>query len=240
MRSESRVRILPRLQELRRAGFVWRRHASPLSALRSLRHYRRRSRGAPGSRPYSQDRRPDPGDRADQASYSFTVIRERDVPAASALENWRVEKAYLRDAFCAPLTRTELSVTDLFAGIFGHHTRMMKAALLLRNALGAPFGLAAHAPTELLKPSFRACYQVGEKLGRWPIFHLSADEVIAGADGPHLDFRVSVLRASGRLTVSTVCTVNNRFGRPYLSVVRPFHRYGVSALLRQAVQAGRV
>ena len=69
----------------------------------------------------------------------------------------------------------------------------------------------------MLHPDIKDRYVVGENIGVWPIFSLSEDEVIAGRNNKHLDFRVdfrvSVLKLrdgdSGRVVVSTVCRVRN-------------------------------
>jgi hypothetical protein len=168
------------------------------------------------------------------------VVTESQPPAGSALEGWRLQQAYHCDAFSAPLSRGDLSVTDLFAAIFGHHPPVVKAALLVRNAMVRAVGSETSPATEVLSPIYKPYYEVGEKIGRWRVFYLSAAELIAGGDESHLDFRVSLLTQPGLLTLTTVCTVNNRWGGPYLRVVRPFHRAGVRAILNRAVSAGRI
>lgn len=168
------------------------------------------------------------------------MVLEVQVPPTSALEPGRLKSAYLVDAFQAPLKRRELAVTDLFAAIFGHHTAGMKAALVVRNAVVKAFGLEAPAPNEILRPHFNAAYTVGDKIGPWTIYHLSDHELIAGRDNAHLDFRMSLHKGDSDVTITTVCNVNNAFGAPYLQLVKPFHRYGVRALLERAVEAGRI
>ena len=62
-----------------------------------------------------------------------------------------------------------------------------------------------------------ARYAVGEKIGPWPIFFLGAEELVAGRDNKHMDFRLSIMKVrddSGpSVVVSTLCTVHNAFGR---------------------------
>jgi bifunctional pyridoxal-dependent enzyme with beta-cystathionase and maltose regulon repressor activities len=65
---------------------------------------------------------------------------------------------------------------------------------------------------------FRSAH--GEKIGPWPIVHLSENELVAGRNNKHLDFRLSVLKeTSGAIptaVVSTICTPHNAFGKVYL------------------------
>ena len=78
----------------------------------------------------------------------------------------------------------------------------------------------------------------------WPIYYLGESELIAGRDNKHLDFRLSIhTHKSGQATfatVSTVCRAHNQFGRVYLRVIAPFHKWGVKRLLARAVSAGRL
>jgi hypothetical protein len=85
---------------------------------------------------------------------------------------------------------------------------------------------------------------VGDKIGVWPIFALTETELVAGRDNKHLDFRVSVLKetdgGTASVVVSTLCTVHNAFGKLYLFVIIPFHKWGVRRLMRRAIMAGRL
>jgi uncharacterized protein DUF2867 len=84
----------------------------------------------------------------------------------------------------------------------------------------------------------------GKKIGVWPIFSLSEQEVVAGRNNRHMDFRVSVLKLPDNdgpsVVVSTICTVRNLSGKLYLFFVLPFHRCGVRKLLADAVRARRL
>lgn len=64
------------------------------------------------------------------------------------------------------------------------------------------------------------------------------DALVVGADDKHLDFR-GVLRIVGDdLQCATVVHHNNGLGRAYFTVVKPFHRRIVPALLRRVVRRG--
>ena len=120
----------------------------------------------------------------------------------------------------------------------------MKLALIVRNRIASFCGLDAPTASEIMNPEVKSSYVVGEKIGVWPIFALTPNELIAGRNNKHLDFRLSVLREvsgeHGSVVVSTICTVHNRFGRVYLFFIVPFHRWGVQQLLSRAVIAGRL
>ena len=108
------------------------------------------------------------------------IIVECDVPAASVLDRQLVSQAWFTDAYRAPLSRPDATVIDLFFAVFGHHPRWMKQVLIIRNALARASGLDAPSVDEILQARRHAHYQVGDKIGPWPIFALSPDELVAG------------------------------------------------------------
>ena len=70
------------------------------------------------------------------------------------------------------------------------------------------------------RADFRDAYRAREKIGPWPIFFLGSDELVAGRDNKHMDFRLSVMKMHDgirpSIVVSTVCMIHNKFGQYYL------------------------
>src|SRR3954451_21870807 len=79
-----------------------------------------------------------------------------------------------------------------------------------------------------------------DKIGAWPIFALTDNELVTGRDNKHLDFRISVLKRGEGAVFSTVCIVNNTFGKLYLLCIVPFHTWGIRKLISNAVVARRL
>src|SRR5882762_2491827 len=171
-------------------------------------------------------------------------VVECDAPSGSVLSRELIEYAYFRDSYRAPLSRSELGIVDVFFGIFAHHPLWMKLLLIVRNKAASLAGLDAPTASEILHADIKDRYVVGGKIGVWPIFSLSEDEVVAGRNNKHLDFRVSVLKLpdgdGSSVVVSTVCTAHNLSGKLYLFFVVPFHRYGVRKLMANALAARRL
>jgi hypothetical protein len=142
------------------------------------------------------------------------------------------------------LCRAELGVIDIFFAIFAHRPAWMTAMLVARNQVAALAGLETPRTADVVKMERRSRYAVGDLIGPWPIFFLGADELIAGRDNKHMDFRLSVRRirdAEGpSVVVSTLCKVNNATGRYYLAAVIPFHKSGMRSLMVRAVAAQRL
>lgn len=171
-------------------------------------------------------------------------VIECDVPSESMLGRDLIGNAYFHDFYRAPLTRPGLGIADIFFALFGHTPLWMKFLLIVRNAAARLAGLEAPTVAEIMKPELRLTYRVGEKIGPWPIFFIGDNEIVAGRNNKHLDFRVSVLKAmdgdAASVVVSTVCTVHNAFGKIYLFFIVPFHRNGVQSLMSNAVAAKRL
>ncbi len=173
----------------------------------------------------------------------MTVV-ECDTPLLSALDRRVIEAAYYRDSYRASLSHPQASVTDIFIAIFAHHPAWMKAILMIRNRIVRLFGLDAATASEILNFTPKSSYRVGDKIGVWPIFILTENELVAGRDNKHLDFRLSVLKVmdaeTASVVVTTICTVHNLFGKLYLFFVVPFHKWGVKRIISNAVVAGRL
>lgn len=171
-------------------------------------------------------------------------VIECEMPSGSALGRDLIQSAYFHDSYRAPLARPGLSIVEIFFALFGHTPLWMKALLITRNAVAKRFGLEAPTVAEILNPTVRATYSVGDKIGPWPIFHIGDNEIVAGRNNRHLDFRLSVLRVADggeeSVVVSTICSVHNAFGKIYLFFIAPFHRTGVRSLMSNAVAAKRL
>jgi hypothetical protein len=171
-------------------------------------------------------------------------VVECDVPSTSMLSRELISNAWFHDSWRTALTRPDLGIVDLFFALFGHTPRWMKLLLIARNAAAGLMGLEAPTVDEIMRPEVRQSYRVGDKIGPWPIFFIADDEIVAGRDNKHLDFRLSVLKAregeAASVVVSTICTVHNIFGKIYLFFIIPFHRVGVRSLMSRALAARRL
>jgi Protein of unknown function (DUF2867) len=169
-------------------------------------------------------------------------VVECEVPPGSVLNREPMQHAYFRDSYRMPLRRNDLAIVDIFLAIFAHHPLWMKLLLIARNKVASLAGLEAPTASEIFHVEIKERYAVGETIGVWPIFWLSEDEIIAGRNNKHLDFRLSVLKVADgdrpSVVVSTICSVHNLSGKLYLFFIIPFHRYGVRKLMANALAAG--
>jgi hypothetical protein len=171
-------------------------------------------------------------------------VMECGVPSGSMIAHDLAGNSHFEDSYRAPLADPERGVTDIFIAVFGHKPLWIKLLLIARNAAARIAGLEVPTVAEIMNPEFKPDYRVGEKIGPWPIFFLGENEIVAGRNNTHIDFRVSVLKSvegeGASIVVSTVCTVHNVFGKIYLFVIGPFHRNGVQLLMSNAIRAKRI
>jgi hypothetical protein len=163
------------------------------------------------------------------------------LPPESQLEDSLPRIDYL-GSFEVPSQILEQDFVAIYAAVFGHLPKVFKQLLVVRSHLVKPLGISGVSYKDLARPIETGCsYAIGDKIGRWTLFAKHQDELITGADDRHLDFRVSVFRdASLRIVLSTAVMTHNAFGRAYLAMILPFHRFGVAKLLGNASAAGRI
>jgi hypothetical protein len=70
-----------------------------------------------------------------------------------------------------------------------------------------------------------------------PTLFISKDEIVAGEDDKHLYFRISVLKkenhVGAEIYLTTIVKFNNRWGRLYFTLIKPFHKVIVKTLLKR-------
>jgi hypothetical protein len=172
----------------------------------------------------------------------MTVTRRRSPPASTFLPD--LGRSYYWDSYEAPLRRADLSMHEIYLGLFAHPPTWFTELLILRDRVVAPFGLRPSGAADRKAIEIKPAYTVGEKIARFTLFGQNDAEIVTGGDDKHLDFRVSVRRwpeaGASRIALTTMVSPHNFFGRAYLFVILPFHRLGVSTLLANAVEAGRL
>ena len=132
------------------------------------------------------------------------------------------------DAFRITVDGTELDARRAAEKMMGRGPRWIDTLLALRNLLVAPFGLKTGASEE---------HGASDIIGIFPVVSQMPERLVAGFDDVHLDFRVVIdVAPTGRgqqVTATTLVLTHNLLGRVYLTIIQPFHRLIVPAMLRQ-------
>jgi Protein of unknown function (DUF2867) len=128
-----------------------------------------------------------------------------DVLSESALDKTLIEGADFSDAYRASLRRPKAGVIEIFFASFAHRPVWMNLLLIARNKVAGFAGFETPTTSELLNIEKRDRYIVGQKIGPWPIFLLVADELIAGRDNKHMDFRLSIMKVRVATAQASSC-----------------------------------
>ncbi|BBB95570.1 MULTISPECIES: DUF2867 domain-containing protein [Bradyrhizobium] len=133
------------------------------------------------------------------------------------------------DAFRIATARPDLDARHAAEAMVARQPRWIEWLLALRNFIVAPLGL---------KTSGAADGAARDMIGIFPVVSETPERLVAGFNDKHLDFRLVVDVASAgavrSITATTLVLTHNWFGRAYLTVILPFHRLIVPAMLRKA------
>lgn len=97
------------------------------------------------------------------------------------------------------------------ANIIVDFPNWVRFLLLIRSIVVTLFGLMHAGPS------------AKDQVGSFPVELEKDEEVIAGYDDKHLEFRVSVISKSNTVYLATWVRPHNIGGRLYLSAIMPFH-----------------
>jgi hypothetical protein len=134
------------------------------------------------------------------------AVTATDLPAQSLLHD-RLATGDFLDCYCVAsdlsARRAAETITEL--------PNWARFLLRIRRVLTSPFGLSNDGPP------------ARDKIGIFPVETETGDELIAGFNDRHLDFRVSVLSRNGKVFLATWVHPHNFGGRFYLKAILPFH-----------------
>lgn len=138
----------------------------------------------------------------------------------------------------------KLSSTDIGKAFFLSSPKWVGKLIRLRDRVVGLFGLKTSGGTfDREKTLDKYKCEPGEQIGLFKVFGKSDNEVVLGVDDKHLNFRASLFldkpqdnKVEKRLTISTTVVFNNRFGRFYFLLIRPFHKIIVPIMLKGIIK----
>jgi hypothetical protein len=162
------------------------------------------------------------------------MISKVEIPKKSLVYEY-INNVDYSDAYSVKLSDEEMSAEEIYLNIFSHMPNWIINLMVLRDKIVALFGLKTDGETSHTKS-----LKIGEKAGIFMIYSIEKKEIIAGKDDMHLNFRVSVLKEDKKVIISTLVHYNNLFGKVYMTIVTPFHKLVVKAMIKNAVKGERI
>lgn len=148
-------------------------------------------------------------------------VVETALPTESLL-NARVTPADFLDCYAVPASLSPREAARTIVSF----PKWARALLFVRRIVTVPFGLSQDGPSAT------------DKIGPFPVEQESENELIAGFDDKHLDFRIAVLSQDARVYLATWVHPHNIGGRLYLSSILPFHVLIARDALRRVASVG--
>ena len=179
--------------------------------------------------------------------HQFTEMNDRkgSLPANSVLNAFSDKYNYI-DSFQSAIhdVSHQLTSTHIGKAFFTSGPQWVGGLFVLRNKVVSVLGLKTSGKiTDRQRQLDKFKCEPGEQLGLFKVFDKTDNEVILGEDDKHLSFRVSLFlstpipgHSERIITISTVVTYNNWFGRLYFLPVKPFHKVIVPAMLKEIVR----
>lgn len=119
--------------------------------------------------------------------------------------------------------QSNLSVREA-ADIVANFPLWAKFLVKIRNLFTAPFGLISEVT------------ETQNKIGMFPVESEDDNELIAGFNDKHLNFRISVISHESRIYLTTWVRLHNIGGKIYLTTILPFHILIVRNALKRVKQ----
>jgi hypothetical protein len=119
-------------------------------------------------------------------------------------------------------------IKTVYLKLLSNNSTLIKSLMSFRNKIMSLFCFK----TEIKHSNNIKDIQVGNKVGFFTIYYIDEYEIIAGEKDKHLDFYVSFYKKDTNLTISTLVQYNNFFGKFYMNLIKPFHKFVVKNMLK--------
>ncbi|WP_420572154.1 DUF2867 domain-containing protein [Kordia sp.] len=132
-------------------------------------------------------------------------------------------------------TNQKDSIEEITNQIFNTSPKWVGFLFKIRNAIVQFFGLKTEIPKDLNND-----FKVGGYIKFFKIYDISPNEVILGANDSHLNFRAIVTDTNEpkhNVKVTTLVEYNNKKGKIYMNLIKPFHRMVVKRMVGQAFRS---
>ncbi len=119
--------------------------------------------------------------------------------------------------------------------IFDNPPKWVMILFLIRNTMVRLLGLKTNLPDD-----YNTEYKVGGYMGFFRIYGIKENELILGMDDSHLNFRAVISKGTEthyNIKTSTLVEFNNKLGKIYMTLIKPFHKWVVKRLVKKAYRA---
>ncbi len=162
------------------------------------------------------------------------MVQEEHIPQSNGIKG-ALNRVDFGDTFAT--TNHKSTLEEVVYSVFHDIPAWVQRGLHVRNFFVQFLGLKTRIPADYCE-----AYRVGAYVRFFKIYSIGQDEVILGLDDKHLNFRVSVLNSRAReynIKVTTLVQIHNRFGRVYMSIIKPFHKLALRSMIKRTYKLGK-
>lgn len=149
------------------------------------------------------------------------------LPNNSNVNNF-ISKIDFMDSYKIELLKDE-DIKEIYLKLFLTDSKLINFLMAFRNKIMSLFGFK----TEINYLNNIKNIQVGSKIGFFTIYYIDEYEIIVGEKDKHLNFCISFYKKDTSLILSTLVQYNNFFGKVYMNIVKPFHKFVVKKMLKK-------
>ncbi len=116
--------------------------------------------------------------------------------------------------------------------IFNKSPKWLDVLFKIRNTLVKLIGIETKLPDD-----YREGFEVGAYVKFFKIYQIYENEIILGLNDTHLNFRALIFRDTAEyynIKVTTIVEYNNTKGKIYMTLIKPFHRWVIKAMIKKA------
>lgn len=164
------------------------------------------------------------------SNYSIMKKVKEETPNLTAKTKSLLQQIDFADTFST--TNHVHSLEEIANKVFNYYPKWLELLFLFRNNLVKLLGLKTKIPDD-----YHEDFVEGGYIKFFRIYDISENELILGLNDEHLNFRAIIFRNQlehYNIKMTTIVEYNNKTGKLYMSLIKPFHRWVVRAMLKKA------
>ncbi|MEM6723091.1 MAG: DUF2867 domain-containing protein [Bacteroidota bacterium] len=135
----------------------------------------------------------------------------------------------------------EPDVLDMVNALFLSAPPWISKLMWLRNRIVSLFGLkTGEGDQDLASILTNFNGEIGDRISLFKVVERAPHEIVFSEKDKHLDFWLSLMldKSIGPMCIQATTTVNfnNRFGKVYFALIKPFHKLIVKAMLNRTAK----
>ena len=165
------------------------------------------------------------------------ITKKKTLPNKSILKKIEGSFDYVDSFVCEFFDKdNKIEFPEISEAFLKSKSKWVSALMKLRDKIVKPLGLKTSEKVDDKEiQNFK--FEKGKRFRIFKVIDNAENEVILGENDKHLNFKISILldnttKDTKTLTISSIVTFNNWYGRLYFMTIKPFHNIIVPNFLK--------